>query len=108
MATPREVIDLISQRVEAKPKDAANIDASYRFDLHGDGGGQWTLHLRDPVSVTEGTGSADCIISLDAQDFVALFEGKASGQQLFFAGKLKIEGDMQQALKLRELVELLR
>lgn len=108
MATPREVIDLIGQRVEANPKGAAEIDASYRFDLHGEGGGQWTLHLRDPVSVSEGTNNADCIITLSAQDFVALFEGKASGQGLFFAGKLKIEGDMQQALKLRKLVELLR
>jgi putative sterol carrier protein len=45
---------------------------------------------------------------MDAKDFVDMREGKANGQQLFFAGKLKIEGDMGLAMKLQKLTEVLK
>jgi predicted lipid carrier protein YhbT len=39
---------------------------------------------------------------------VDLFEGRADGQTLFFAGKLRVEGDMGLALKLQTLTDLLK
>jgi predicted lipid carrier protein YhbT len=108
MATPREIIENLRRRIEARPEEAAKIDASYRFDLHGEGGGQWTFSLRPPVLLVEAADPADCVISLSAKDFVDLFEGRANAQQLFFTGSLQIQGDLQQALKLRELTQLLR
>lgn len=106
-ATPREVIELLRSKVEARPAEAERIDASYRFELDGDDGGQWTLDLRPPVRIVEAAEPAECIIQLTADDFVALFEGRANGQQLFFSGRLRIQGDLQQVRKLKQLTKLL-
>ena len=45
---------------------------------------------------------------MTSQDFVDLTEGKANGQQLFFTGKLKVEGDMSLALRLQPLMDILK
>jgi putative sterol carrier protein len=37
-----------------------------------------------------------------------MVEGRANGQQLFFTGKLKIEGDMGLAMKLQKLTEMIK
>jgi predicted lipid carrier protein YhbT len=42
------------------------------------------------------------------QDALDLFEGRANGQALFFAGKLRIEGDMGLALRLQSLTDILK
>ena len=75
--------------------------------LTGDGGGTWVLSLRGEVSVTPGDGDADCVLELDANDFIELLEGRATAQQLFFSGKLRVEGDVGLAVRLRELIALL-
>jgi hypothetical protein len=133
MATPRQVIELLKRKIEANPKSAEGIGASYRFELEGQDGGIFLLNLRPPASIVElpqanplaaepGAGEAsatgdasassggsevDCVIAVPADDFVALFEGRTDAQQLFFSGKLRISGDIQQAYKLRDLTDLL-
>lgn len=108
MTSAREVIAKLQERLGAKQAEAKEIDATYKFALEGDGGGSWVLNLKDAVGVIESDGSAECTINLSASDFVDLFEGRANGQQLFFAGKLRIEGEMGLALKLQKLTELMR
>ena len=76
--------------------------------LEGDGGGDFIVNLKDNPGVTEGDGSAECTIRMSGQDFVNLSEGKANGQELFFTGKLRVEGDMSLALRLQPLMELLK
>ena len=49
---------------------------------------------------------AQCTLRMNAADFVDMAEGRANGQQLFFTGKLKIEGDMGLAMKLQQLTKL--
>lgn len=39
---------------------------------------------------------------------MALMTGKVTGQQLFFEGRLQVEGDLTMALKLRELTQILK
>jgi predicted lipid carrier protein YhbT len=43
---------------------------------------------------------------LSAQDFVDLVEGRANGQQLYFQGRLRIDGNLGLALKLQNLADL--
>jgi putative sterol carrier protein len=43
-----------------------------------------------------------------AKDYVDMLEGRAAGQQLFFTGKLKIEGDMGLAMKLQKLTDMMK
>lgn len=108
MTTARELMERIREQLLARQEDARALGAIYKFVLDGDGGGTWVVSLKDPVSVTEGDGTAECTIGLAASDFVDLFAGKANGQQLFFAGKLRIEGDFQLALKLERVTELVQ
>ena len=106
MATCRELIDRLSSKLSSDPSLAEDFGAVYKFVLEGDGGGTWIIDLVSGPSVEEKDGSADCTISLEASDFVALVEGSANGQQLFFQGKLRIDGDMGLAMKLQTLAEL--
>lgn len=109
MTTPKEIFDKDNSRI-AENKEAAvqAIGAVYKFVLSGDNGGTWIVNLKDNPGVTEGEGPAQCTIKMEAKDYVDMREGKANGQQLFFAGKLKIEGDMGLAMKLQKLTEVLK
>ncbi len=86
---------------------ASQIGATYKFVLDGDGGGTWMVKLRDQPSIIEGDGAADCTIKMAASDYVDMIEGRVQGQNLFFEGKLTIEGDMELAMKLQALNELM-
>lgn len=108
MTSAREFMDLLRSKLEQQQEDARAIDAVYKFVLDGEDGGSWVVSLRDPVTVTESDADAECTIALAARDFLDMFEGRVNGQQLFFAGRLRIDGDMQLALKLQQLTELMR
>lgn len=108
MATCSELMDRLTQKLTADPAIASNFDAVYKFVLEGEAGGTWLINLRDGASVTKTDGEADCAITLSTEDFVGLVEGGVDGNQLYFQGKLQIEGDMGLALKLENLAELAR
>jgi predicted lipid carrier protein YhbT len=76
------------------------------FVLDGAGGGTWIGDPTDAPGARQGDGAADCTISLSAKDFVDLVEGRANGQQLYFQGKLRIDGNLGLALKLQNLADL--
>ena len=95
-------------KIESRTEEARQIGATYKFVLDGEGGGSWIVNLKDTVGVEPGDGEAECTIQMNGSDFVDLLEGRANGQQLFFSGKLRIEGDMALAMKLQRLTELLQ
>ncbi len=107
MSSVQEIIESLRQKLADKPEQARAIGAVYKFALEGEGGGTYILNVKDEISITPGDGDAGCTISMAASDFVDLMEGRANGQQLFFSGKLRIEGDMSLALKLQQLPELM-
>ena len=106
MATAQELIQRIGEKISSTPAVADNFGAVYKFVLDGDSGGTWLVNLKDAPGARSGDGPADCTISLAAQDFVDLVEGRANGQQLYFQGKLRIDGNLGLALKLQNLADL--
>ena len=87
-------------------KDAAQgLNAVYQFDLSGDGGGKWQVLINnDQCEVKEGAHpSANCTISMAAQDYLDLVNGKLNPQMAFMSGKLRISGDMGLALRMQSL-----
>ena len=106
MTTGKELIERLVAKIAKDPTLAANFGAVYKFVLDGDGGGTWLVNLKDAPGAKTGDGAADCTISLSAKDFVDLVEGRANGQQLYFQGKLRIEGNIGLALKLQNLADL--
>jgi putative sterol carrier protein len=108
MATAPELFDRIGQKIAGRDDLKSKIGAVYKFVLDGADGGTWVVDLKSALTVTPGDGVAGCTVKMTAQDFVDLFEGRANGQALFFAGKLKVEGDMGLALKLESLTDIVR
>jgi predicted lipid carrier protein YhbT len=104
MTTGKELIERLGAKISKEPSVAANFGAIYKFVLEGAGGGTWVVNLKD--AAREGDGDSDCTISLGAQDFVDLVEGRANGQQLYFQGRLRIDGNLGLALKLQNLADL--
>jgi len=87
-------------------KDAAQgLNASYQFDLSGEGGGKWQVLINgDNCEVKEGSHpSPNITISMSAQDYLDLVTGKLNPQMAFMTGKLRLTGDMGLALRLQSL-----
>lgn len=75
---------------------AAGVDARYRFDILGPGGGTWTVRISGGTcEVSEGVteGSADWRLELDADTWIAMAAGDYIGQEAFLLGKVTLEGD---------------
>jgi predicted lipid carrier protein YhbT len=106
MTTGKELIERLGAKISKDPAVAANFGAIYKFILEGDGGGTWIVNMKDAPGARAGDGAADCTISLGSHDFVELVEGRANGQQLYFQGKLRIDGNLGLALKLQNLADL--
>ncbi len=78
-------------------------DVSVTFDLHGEGGGTWTVTRTDGHTVVARADVAtpDCRIACTVGDFLALLEGVLDVRHAFLAGRLGVEGDVGLALRLR-------
>lgn len=85
------------------------VSAVYAFELTGAEPGVWLLDLQhDAGSVTYNPvneSAATCRMIMDSVDFEKMFNGELNSMQAFMGGKLKIKGDMSEALKLEKLMK---
>ncbi len=97
--------EILPEKLESN-EDIDDIDAVYVFDVSGDDGGTWTIDFtKDTDFVSEGgSDEADCEIEVADSDFVGMWNGDLSGQQLFMMGKISVDGDMGLALKLQKFI----
>jgi putative sterol carrier protein len=100
MESAREFFEGLSERIDSER--ARGLDASYRFDIEG--AGTWRLEADgDRVVVSESDAPADCIIRTDERTFLRIVGGEQSPMGAYMTGKVRVEGDLGLALKLREL-----
>jgi putative sterol carrier protein len=97
--------------IEKNPDGAKTIGAIFYLDITGDGGGQWTINLKDtPACVPGDAGTSECQITITAEDWTALRNAgpmiQQQAMQLFFSGKLKVGGNQALAMKLGKLFDL--
>jgi hypothetical protein len=94
--------------IAKSPDKAREIGAVYWFKIAGDGGGEWTVDLAsNPPTCTAGlNGTAKCTISIAHPDFMDMLQNPSKGMQLYFTGKLKVDGDPMLATKLQKLFSL--
>ena len=59
-------------------------------------------------AVTEGDGDADTTIKISWADWQAMADGQLDGMTAFMTGKLKVEGDMSNAMQLQGVLSKLR
>ncbi len=115
MTTPEQVLAELATRVGQNAPELETIGATFKFELLGEPPQVWLVRLEPPASVTRVASTtsasdveADGLFRMSSEDFVLLMTGKITGQQLFFDGRLEVEGDLTLALKLRELTQVLR
>ena len=102
MESPREFFETLESRVD--PAKAAGLTATYRFEI--DGAGTWLVDVDDgKVSVTENGADvdADCTISTTSETFMKIAHREQNPTAAYMSGKLKVRGDMGQAMKLQKL-----
>lgn len=104
-------VSSLFQHIESAVNDemVAKVGATYKFVLSGEEEGNWVVDLKngkggvtkDPSDNVE----ASCTMLMDSGDFEKMFSGELNSMQAFMSGKLKIQGDMSQALKLEKLMK---
>jgi putative sterol carrier protein len=100
MDNTREFFESLETRVD--PAKAKGMNASYKFDI--DGAGSWNVDVDDgKVTVTENGGDADTTISASDETFMKIANGEQNPTAAYMSGKLKVSGDLGQAMKLQRL-----
>src|SRR5437667_11759760 len=81
---------------------AEGVTAVYQFDLSGNEGGQYQLHIADQTCrVSPGLHpSPDVTLRMMGEDCVAILDGRLSGVSAYLSGRLKMDGDLGLAMKL--------
>ena len=96
----------IPEKITSNVEAAKTIGAIYLFKITGDGGGTWTLNLKDDVGVKEGdAGNAECTIEVSSEDWKQMSENPGAAMQLYFQGKLKVGGNQMLATKMTKLFQ---
>lgn len=99
-----DVVQEFFANLESKTdaEKTAGMSNSYVFDIEGVG--EWKVDVDDgKVTVTEGGGDADVVISTSQETFEKIVAGDVNPTSAYMTGKLKIKGDMGAAMKLQKL-----
>jgi putative sterol carrier protein len=83
--------------------EAKSLAAKFQIEIAGEGDWHIDASATGPACKA-GKDTADCTIKIDAESFQTLMEDPANnGMKLFFAGKLKVDGNQMLAMKMQKL-----
>ncbi|HUO04548.1 MAG TPA: SCP2 sterol-binding domain-containing protein [Candidatus Binataceae bacterium] len=104
--TCKQIFDLMPSRFNKSM--AEGINAVYQFDLSGDGGGTWNVAIANGECIVR-EGQADspgATISMLAQDYLDMVQGRLNAQAAFMSGKLRLSGDMNLAMRMQAIFQV--
>jgi putative sterol carrier protein len=100
--TAKEFFDDLAARTSSGSARTRGLTASYRFDVEG--AGSWRVEVDDgTVAVSESDGAADCVIAVPEELFLRIVRGEQSPMGAFLTGKIRVEGDVGLAMRLKDL-----
>ena len=91
--------------VRFKPDKAAGIDAVIQLSLSGGQNEQdWVVIIKNQkLQISKGTNpSASLSLRIAESDFLDIINGKLSVEKAFFTGRIRFQGNISVALKLRD------
>lgn len=95
----------------AYPERIREINGVFLFRITGEGGGEWQLDCcGTPPKVHSGEAieGSGVTIELSHEDFQKLMTDHNYGMDLYLSGRLKITGDMAQAVRLGMFFDITR
>jgi putative sterol carrier protein len=89
------------------PEKAGDASARFQVELEGEGGGVWTIEVKDRACHVLAGPAEDpgVTIRMDAADFVAFSTGKLDPIRAFMGGKFKINGNVGLVLQMMQWFE---
>lgn len=93
------------------PDSVAKTQAVFAFVVTGDEAGKWYIDLKNGqggCGQGEPPSAPDATLTMDSKNFFNMFSGKLKPATAYMMGKLKIKGNLQQAMKLEKLMSSLK
>jgi putative sterol carrier protein len=84
------------------PEKAEGVDVVLQFHFTGDDPSEWFVTIKDlKCEVERGVYEESTLaITVDAEDWLDVFTGDSNAMALFAAGKIKLKGDLNLAMKM--------
>jgi putative sterol carrier protein len=77
-----------------------------KFRITGPGGGTWVVDFSESVpAVREADEDAHCVITLSSDDLSEVAAGALDPRALFLAGRLKVAGYLDLAIKMGKMLQ---
>ena len=107
---PISVAELMGKLPDAfPPEKAAGMGAVVHFKFTGGEPGEWNAVIKDgKCNVAQGIppSKPTMTLSADSADFVKIFTGEIDGMKAYMQGKIKLDGDLNQAMKLTQMFKI--
>nr|CAB3266659.1 stomatin-like protein 1 [Phallusia mammillata] len=104
--TAEELFELVEKSITSQLVD--EVDASFQFEVSGNGGGEYYLDLKNSPGVAgrgcHPGGDVDVLVKLNAENLQKLMSGQMTPYTAYSSGRLKLEGDLRKAMKLDKVL----
>jgi len=90
------------------PNAAQGVNAVFQFEITGDGGGSWSVAIKDGTcEVNEGTNDSPSVtLTMSSETWLGMVNKEVNGMQAFMSGQLKATGDIMLAQRIEQLFPL--
>jgi acyl dehydratase len=102
----KEVFDKMPEVFNANA--AQGLDAVFQYEITGDGGGNWSIIVKDGAcQVDEGVHESPTVtLTMSAETWLGIVNKQTNGMQAFMSGQLKATGDIMLAQRIEQLFPL--
>lgn len=90
-----------------EPRMAGNLATTIQFDFTGEDGGRWWMRIEEgDCAVGQGdVASPDATVRMSAAEFVGINEGTVRAPDVFWSGRIDIEGNVETVLALPPVMQ---
>lgn len=90
------------------PAAAQGLNAVFQFAITGDGGGNWSVIVKDGTcEIQEGTHASPTVtLTMAGSTWLGMVNKQVNGMQAFMSGQLKATGDIMLAQRIEQLFPL--